>query len=56
MPSAGSVDVESSKKHLTFDVPQGSVLGGPLSIMYVAPLPDSTETSGVTIRQFSDDS
>jgi hypothetical protein len=43
-------------KKLPCGVPQGSALGGPLFIMYFAPLADSTATSGVTIRQFFYDS
>jgi hypothetical protein len=45
----------SAVVHLLFDVAQGSVLGGPLFIMYVTPFAEATTTEGVQISQFSDD-
>ena len=54
-----SVQIEnftSSAASLPCGVSQGSVLGGPLFIMCVAPLADVTATDGVIVRQFSDDS
>ncbi len=54
-----SVQIEnftSSAVPLPCGVPQGSVLGGPLFIICVAPLADVTATDGVVVRQFSDDS
>ena len=49
-------NVSSGVILLLFGVAQGSVLGGPLFIMYVAPLADATAVDGVDVRQFSDDS
>ena len=54
-----SIQIEnftSSAVPLPCGVPQGSVLGGPLFIMCVAPLAGVTATHGVIVRQFSDDS
>ncbi len=41
--------------HLLFGVAQGSLLGGPLFIMYVTPFAGATTTEGVQNSQFSDD-
>jgi hypothetical protein len=38
-----------------FGVAQGSVLGGPLFIIYVTPFAEATTTEGVLVRQFSDE-
>jgi hypothetical protein len=45
----------SAVVHLLFGVAQGSVLGGPLFIMYVTPFSEATTTEGVQVSQFSDD-
>jgi hypothetical protein len=45
----------SASVHLLFGVAQGSVLGGPLFIMYVTPFSEATKTEGVQVSQFSDD-
>ena len=45
----------SAVVHLLFGVAQGSVLGGPLFIMYVTPFAEATATEGVQVSQFSDD-